>query len=376
MNARVRDKENGAFLRKLSCGFALVAAAGSIFFAVEAPTYAQTTTAKTYYVGTCKPGKADYTTIQEAVNGVPAGSTINVCPGIYPEQVTILQPLTLTGVQSGDNATVVVTVPGTGLYGLAYGSSPPSQPLIAVLNTGGPVNISGLTIDSTGATNTSLNPVDILFDTSSGTINHVLLLEPQTGEFNYGLLVYDAGAVSPTVTLENSVISMANQYSFGVAEYAGTSSVNVSNSYLHGSGSLAILSLGKADTITGNTIDVNAGGAGIYTNSATVTGNTISNTAFALYTLEASGSSAVSNNTLVNNTTAFYSPGGGTFKGNMIVSTTSGTGVDLACSSTIALSGNTFIGLATALTDVPGGGTLQKNAGKYFGVATIEKLCP
>jgi hypothetical protein len=121
---------------------------------------------------------------------------------------------------------------------------------------------------------------------------------------------------------------------------------------------------------------VNAGGAGIYTNSATVTGNTISNTAFALYTLEASGSSAVSNNTLVNNTTAFYSPGGGTFKGNMIVSTTSGTGVDLACSSTIALSGNTFIGLATALTDVPGGGTLQKNAGKYFGVATIEKLCP
>src|ERR1700722_10932754 len=141
MNARVRDKENGAFHRKLSCRFALVAAAGSIFFAVEAPTHAQTTTAKTYYVGTCKPGKADYTTIQEAVNGVAAGSTINVCPGIYPEQVEIGQPLTLTGVQSGNNASVVVTAPSSGLVAITIGSLQPSMPLIAVLDTGGPVNL-------------------------------------------------------------------------------------------------------------------------------------------------------------------------------------------------------------------------------------------
>ena len=381
MNGLVNDREKRALRRRaldgrLSCGFVLMAAAGSIFFATGAPAYAQTTTAKTYYVGTCKPGKADYTTIQAAVNGVPAGSTINVCPGTYPEQVEIGQPLTLAGVQSGDNATVVVTVPSGGLNGFAYGSSEVSAPLIAVFGTGGPVTISGLTIDSTAATNTGLDPVDILFDSSPGTINHVLLLEPQTTVFNYGVIVLDEASASPTVTIENSVISMANDDSFGVAEYATTSSVNVSNNYFHGSGSLAISAQGKADTITGNTIDVNNGGVGIYMDSATVSGNTISNSQFAVYNLEASANPVVTNNTLVNNGTAFYSPGGGTFKGNMIVSTTSGTGVNLACTSTIALSGNTFIGLGTALTSVPGGGTLQKNAGKYFGVTTIEQLCP
>jgi pectin methylesterase-like acyl-CoA thioesterase len=37
-----------------------------------------------------------YQTIQAAVIAVPAGSTIEVCPGTYPEQVVISKPLTLT----------------------------------------------------------------------------------------------------------------------------------------------------------------------------------------------------------------------------------------------------------------------------------------
>jgi hypothetical protein len=382
MNGLVTGMEKRALRRralrgKLSCGFVLMAAAGSIVFATGVPTYAQTTTPKTYYVGTCKPGKADYTTIQAAVNGVAAGSTINVCPGIYPEQVEIGQPLTLTGVQSGNNATVVVTVPSGGLIGFGSGSIQPSMPLIAVFDTGGPVNISGFTIDSGEAMNTVLEPVDILYVSSPGTIDHVLLLQPQSALNNYGVVVVDPTSTSPTVTIENSVIAMANGSSYGVAEYATTSSVNVSNSFFHGSGNVAILAQGTADTITGNTIDMTAGGGvGISTDSATVNGNTISNSSIGLNNLNVTGSPVATNNTLVNNATAYYSPGGGTFKGNMIVSTTTERGVNLACSSTAALSGNTFIGLGTALTNVPSGGTLQKNAGKYFAVTTIEQVCP
>ena len=37
--------------------------------------------AANFYVGTCKPGS--FTTIAAAISAVPAGSTINVCPGTY-----------------------------------------------------------------------------------------------------------------------------------------------------------------------------------------------------------------------------------------------------------------------------------------------------
>src|SRR5260370_1024853 len=48
-------------------------------------------------VGSCLAGLPKFSTIQAAVSGVPPFSTILVCPGVYPEQVTISQPLTLRG---------------------------------------------------------------------------------------------------------------------------------------------------------------------------------------------------------------------------------------------------------------------------------------
>ena len=63
---------------------------------------AQPLLAKTYYVGSCKTGA--YSTISAAVAAVPADSIIDVCPGTYPEQVVISQPLTLQGIASGGSA--------------------------------------------------------------------------------------------------------------------------------------------------------------------------------------------------------------------------------------------------------------------------------
>ena len=69
--------------------------------------------ASTVYVGTC--GSPNYPTITAAVSAVPTGSTVNVCPGTYAEQVRINKNLTLNGVQNGTNDAAVV-VPPTG-YG-------------------------------------------------------------------------------------------------------------------------------------------------------------------------------------------------------------------------------------------------------------------
>src|ERR1035438_1701484 len=65
----------------------------------------------TVAVGTCTK-LVQFATIQLAVNAVPSGSTIKVCPGTYPEQVTITKNLTLIG--NGPTASTV-TVPAGGL---------------------------------------------------------------------------------------------------------------------------------------------------------------------------------------------------------------------------------------------------------------------
>src|SRR5271170_1021971 len=78
-----------------------------VMLAVSAPLQALT-----YEVGGCKTGKSyvNFTTISAAVIGVPAGSTIEVCPGVYSEQVTITQPLTLKGIAFNNANRSVITI--------------------------------------------------------------------------------------------------------------------------------------------------------------------------------------------------------------------------------------------------------------------------
>jgi pectin methylesterase-like acyl-CoA thioesterase len=60
--------------------------------------------AKTVVVGNCRPFLQSYLTVTQAIESVPADSTILVCPGDYPEQIVIRQPLTLKGVKDGNAA--------------------------------------------------------------------------------------------------------------------------------------------------------------------------------------------------------------------------------------------------------------------------------
>jgi len=73
---------------------------------------AQTTVA----VGNCRPPLVSYSTISEAVAAVTPNSTVLVCPGTYPEQVTITQALKLKGLKD-EAGYPVITVPSGGLVG-------------------------------------------------------------------------------------------------------------------------------------------------------------------------------------------------------------------------------------------------------------------
>jgi hypothetical protein len=123
-------------------GVALLAATGS---------GAQMLSASTVYVGSCGPAKAtSYATIQQAVTAVPAASVIFVCPGTYPEQVTITKNLTLKGLLSGTADAAVITSPAGGVVQNTYDLYlPPSIPVAAQVLVQGAqsVNIANITVD-------------------------------------------------------------------------------------------------------------------------------------------------------------------------------------------------------------------------------------
>jgi hypothetical protein len=150
----------------------------------------QTARATTVVVGTCKSGLAQFATIGAAVTSVPPGSTIDVCPGTYPEQVTITKTLTLLGVQSGTNYAAVIVPPAGGLAAIGsdiFGS--PVAPQIFVQNAAN-VTISHLTVDGTGNNLSGCNAPTlegIYFQNSSGKIiNDVARNHYQTDFASYG----------------------------------------------------------------------------------------------------------------------------------------------------------------------------------------------
>ena len=85
--------------------------AGVCVILAAQPSYAQTVA-----VGNCQPHLVSYLTISAAVAAATSGTTVLVCPGTYPEQVTVTQPLTLRGLNLrilGNNP--VIAVPSGGL---------------------------------------------------------------------------------------------------------------------------------------------------------------------------------------------------------------------------------------------------------------------
>ena|ERR1700693_4016491 len=216
--------------------------------------YGQPLHATTVSVGTCLPAYPHFTTIQAAINAAPLGGTVLICPGTYPEQISIFHPLTLKGVDSAGTNLALITMPTGGIGAQIF-----------VQATG--VYISDLTVDGSnnGVTACGQGPYGIWYNLASGTISHVALRNQNpTGP---GLECFDPSGV---------VVGSNN----------GTAAVvTVQNSSIHGFQGEGIQAFGQGSTVTikNNTIGGNATGPGsngvaIYGGAAgSLTGNSISN---------------------------------------------------------------------------------------------------
>jgi hypothetical protein len=276
-------------------------------------------TTLTYIVGTCKAG-TQFATIQAALNKSPSANVIEVCPGTYPEQLTIINAVTLEGIASGNSAQIRITSPASGLVTNAtINGSDPAAVHVFVKNATGAVNLTNLTVDSS---NNKVMPfvflVGVLYQHSPGTVNHVIAVHQQSNELGYGIYM-EGGSSNPSVTVENCSV---HDFDFGgiyvtgpngptdivgrdggvTENVTGQITAKVVNNFVYSATEDTINMLfgsSTVDTVTGN-ISLNSGLLGAFgmtvdANTGTViSGNTIIGTQTGI-NLEDDGPSLKSN---------------------------------------------------------------------------------
>jgi nitrous oxidase accessory protein NosD len=288
---------------KLACKYAILS--------VLLPFTGQVARASTVVVGSCKPSLTSYATIQAAVTAAPAGSTIDVCPGTYPEQVTISsKSLTLIGIVAGTSDAAVLIPPSGGLVMNAtdIGGGAVAAQIFVENSTG--VTISHLTVDGNGNAlgSCGTNLIGIYFKNSAGKItdsvarNQILGPADEGCQIGLGIDVEsDSGALAVSVS-NNSVHNyQKNGITASGPGTGGGPAMAVTNNTVIGIGATPVIAqngiqigLGSTGKVTSNTVaddiytGANAAGAGILiyaSTGITVSGNSVESTQFGIATV-------------------------------------------------------------------------------------------
>jgi parallel beta-helix repeat protein len=371
----------------------------------------------TVAVGTCT-SLINFATIQLAVNSVPAGSTIKICPGIYREQVVINKKLNLQGIpnSSGSQDAAVILPPVGGVLVNTTDQRGAVAAQVLVQNTAGPVLISNLTVDGKGNKYTADDLRGICYQDASGIVNHVAVRNeipndiPTGDQSGQGIFVETTSSASATLTVENSSVHNYNKNGI-VARYAGANLI-ASGNYVQGSGPISIIAQngielaysGATGSIKNNTVIDN-----FYTPTDSSAADIL------LFDAAENGGIAVSGNTLgnsnypislVTDTTGTFGDGvsvtsnkifgtstsdgidvctnGNTITGNTIFnSSQSGIHLDASCSGTgtgNAVTGNTILeSVCAGILDDPGTGVVGATNVFYtvpFPVTNSTASCP
>lgn len=341
--------------------------------------------AANYAVGTCQPTLTSYATISQAVSSVPSGATIEVCPGNYPEQVVITQPLTLEGVP-GASSDAVITVPAGGLtQSLSYDFVGIVTYQLLVQATG-PVNITNLAVDGTGGAAARGYLAGIVYQDTSGNASRLSVRNQTGGELGIGLLALTSEATAQTVTVANSVfhgfdglgmyvtsgdagfgLLSATVQSNSINGNAGSNSVGVVYAFAGGilqsnlisDSTSGIILFSSSARVTSNTISSTVFGANIYSGSATFTNNKVdAGGSYGVYLQGPATNGQVENNTIGNSSTAVFGCDGGS---------------GLGSASGFTVTGNAITGAAVGL-EMPSGNTTTPN--NYYITASALQSCP
>jgi parallel beta-helix repeat protein len=364
--------------------------------------------ARNYGVGTCNTAIGYYTTIQEAVNSVPAGSVIKICPGTYPEQVTISKNITLEGVTAANSSYAAITIPAGGA--VVNGSDVDGGGAVAaqiLVTNAASVTIDDLTIDGSNnnITTCATDLVGILFQNASGTIkSNAVVNQIQPAGYTGcqgGLAIYVETGAGKTSTVTISGNQVANYQKNGItANDAGTSATISSNNVLGvgpttGAAENSIqMAFGATGKINGNQVgddiwapdtfsDTGDAAAGILVYDSagvTIASNLVTSTQFGI-AVESDGSMSADHAAITNNRiSATYlfdaidvcGAGAATISTNVISGAAeSGIHLDSSCgtpSTGNTLSGNSVNGSCAAVLEGTG------SAGSVATLAAVNSL--
>ena len=274
---------------------------------------AQAAQSATVIVGTCRTGRS-FTTIQAAVDAVPSGSTIEVCPGTYVEQVKIdSKTLTVIGILSGTSDAVVLIPPSAGLImnGTHIGGGSRAIAAQIFVQNSTSVIISHLTVDGNGNALNScgIDPIGIYYQNSSGRIsdsvarNQILNAADQGCQIGLGIDV-ESDLGTPGVTVSNNSVHnyQKNGITAGGPGTGGGPAMAITNNTVVGIGATPLIAqngvqigFGASGKVTGNTVadDIYSGaaaaaGSGILivaSSGITVSGNSVQSTQFGIATV-------------------------------------------------------------------------------------------
>jgi hypothetical protein len=318
----------------------------------------------------CRPNLVSFTTISAAVSTVPAGSTVEVCPGTYSEQVAITTPLTLIGVAAGTANQALITVPSAGMVQNAmsmFGEAVAAQILVEA----GPVNITNITVDGTGGDMSCAVWLAGIFyaSGSSGTVNRARASGQINGTCGVGIWAENANTTHESVTVQNSTVYSVD--SAGIFAGSGTTPTLTANLQHNVVNARAAVAAIDSDSVNGQVQgnDVSNSVFGVYDISNTnVQANHVLGTTYGIFLGD--GGTASDNAVSGASEGVLLGASGATLNNNAILSSTT-AGVVLACYSatlngnlvndapvgfdavptTLTLGANTFANTATTITN-------------------------
>ena len=340
----------------------------------------------TVAVGNCT-SLPNYATIQQALNGAPAGSVIQVCPGTYREQIKITQKVTLKGIVYANQERAVILPPVNGLVANANSvdSGNPIAAQILVQDTAGPVVISNLTVDGTGNLIAGCAPdlIGIMFQNASGTVSYTAVRNETLGaglggcQSGEGIFVQTGTGLTSAVTVLNS--SVHNYNKNGITGNDIGTSLTVKGTYVQGSGVVPVPGAAQ------NGIQLGFGATGLLSLN-TVVGNIYGDPNIAasadilLYDTAASSGISVASNTLGNSQLPIVlfaddgSGGGVSITSNKIFGTATYDAIDV-CTSGNTVKTNTLYNSAESAVhlDASCGSTGSNNV--VSGNIILESAC-
>ncbi|MGA9529618.1 MAG: NosD domain-containing protein [Terriglobales bacterium] len=345
----------------------------------------QSLSAQNLAVGDCRPGLASYSTISAAVSAAAPNSTVFVCPGTYPEQVTITTPLTLEGMRNATTTFPVITVPSGGI---SASNGNAAQVLVQGTDSFsgfGPVIIRNLVIDGDGSgfdCSTGYFLSGVNYVNSSGSLNRLEVRNQNPGGCGVGVFLEGSPLAVDTVNVLN-----CNIHDFdNTGVYAGSPGsvgffVNLSSNFVVSDSPAVQAGVHYAFTdgaAKNNTIVVVSGQFGLqlenFYGHVSARYNTVSGGQVGILSSSSYGNFIIANN-LSNNGTGILV---GSFSGNDMVgwntvSTSATAAIDLGCAPYTVAQSNTVYGAPIGVANVGSGDKVMQNT--FFGVSTATTSC-